>query len=53
MVLNPYTPTDRFSSFQNNEWKSPLKLLSVERVNIFDVPFQLFLHLVCVTAGVP
>ena len=32
-LVNPFTPTDRFSSFQNNEWKSPLKLLSVERVN--------------------
>ena len=31
--FNPLTPTDRFSSFQHNEWKSPLKLLSVERVN--------------------
>ena len=32
--FNPFTPKDRFSSFQSNEWKSPLKLLSVERVNI-------------------
>ena len=30
--INPFTPTDRFSSFQNNEWNSLLKLLSVERV---------------------
>ena len=27
-----FTPTDRFSLIQNNDWKSPLKLLSVERV---------------------
>ena len=32
MFLNPFTPTDRFSSIQNNEWKSLIKLLSVERV---------------------
>ena len=30
--FNPFTPTDRFSLIQNNDWKSPLKLLSVERV---------------------
>ena len=29
-----FTPADRFSSFQNNEWKSSLKLLSVVRVRI-------------------
>ena len=33
-IINPFTPTDRFMSIQNNEWKSPLKLLSVERVNL-------------------
>ena len=33
-TVNPFTPTDRFSSFQNNEWKSLLKLLSVERVKL-------------------
>ena len=26
-MLNPFTPTDRFSSFQNNEWNSLLKLV--------------------------
>ena len=31
--VNPFTTTDRFRSIQYNEWKSPLKLLSVERVN--------------------
>ena len=30
LSLNPFTPIDRFSSIQNSEWKSPLKLLSVE-----------------------
>ena len=30
--INPFTPTDCFSVIQNNEWKSPCKLLSVERV---------------------
>ena len=28
--FNPLTPTDRFSSIHNNEWKNPIKLLSVE-----------------------
>ena len=28
----PFTPSDRFSSVQNNELKSPIKLLCVERV---------------------
>ena len=32
--VNAFTPEDCFSSIQNNELKSPLKLLSVERVNI-------------------
>ena len=31
--IKPFTPTDCFRSIQNNERKSPLKLLSVERVN--------------------
>ena len=30
--INSFTPTDSFSSIQNNEWKCPLLLLSVERV---------------------
>ena len=34
-LLNPFTPTDRFSVIQNNEWKSPIKLLSDERVKGF------------------
>ena len=34
MILTLSPPTDRCSSFQNNEWNSLLKLLSVERVNI-------------------
>ena len=29
-VVNPFTPTDRFSSIQNSEWKSPIKLLNVK-----------------------
>ena len=32
--INPFTPTDRFSLIQNHEWKSPLKLLSVEMVTL-------------------
>ena len=32
MMINPFNPTDRFSLIQNNDWKSPLKLLNVERV---------------------
>ena len=32
-VVNTFTPTDRLSSIQNNDWKSPIKLLSVEGVN--------------------
>ena len=52
--FNPFTPTDRFRSIQNNEWKSPLKLLSVERVNInnfdalvwiFIIFFSIFIYL--------
>ena len=31
--FNPFNPTDRFSAIQDNVWKSPLRLLSVERVN--------------------
>ena len=34
LFYNPITPTYQFSSIQNNECKSPLKLLSVERVKI-------------------
>ena len=33
-LINSFTPTDCFSSIQNNEWKSPIKLLSVERVKL-------------------
>ena len=35
--LNPFTPTDRCSLIQNNEWNSLLKLLSVERVNLNNI----------------
>ena len=36
IISNTFTPTDGFRSIENNEWKSPLKLLSVENVkNIF------------------
>ena len=31
-VFNPFNPTDHFSSIQHKDWKSPIKLLSVERV---------------------
>ena len=31
--INTFNPTDRFRSIQNNAWKSPVKLLSVEGVN--------------------
>ena len=31
-TINPFTPTNLFSSFQIIEWKSPIKLLCVERV---------------------
>ena len=34
LYFNPFTPTDRFSLIQNNEWKSPLYIQSVERVNM-------------------
>ena len=41
---NPFTSTDRFSSFQNNDLKSQLKLLSVEMFKItFLYVFLLFL----------
>ena len=33
-LINPFTPTDRFRSIQNNDWKCPLKLFSVEGVNL-------------------
>ena len=39
--VNPFTTTDRFSSIQNKEWKSPIKLLSVERVNDILGKYQL------------
>ena len=39
--FNPFTPTDRFRSIQNNDGKSPLKLLSVERVNSFYLNLSL------------
>ena len=32
VYLNPFTPTDHFSVILNNQWKSPTKLLSDERV---------------------
>ena len=32
-----FNPTDLFSSFQNNLWKSPLFFSSAERVNILFV----------------
>ena len=35
--LNPFTPTNHFSSIQNNKGKSPLKLLSVERVKSDEI----------------
>ena len=35
LIFNPFNTTDHFSLIQNNDWKSPLKLLSVERVNHF------------------
>ena len=31
--INPFTPRDPVSAIQNNEWKSPIKLLSVEMVS--------------------
>ena len=34
IMINPFIPTDHFRSTQNNEWKSGLKLLSVERVKL-------------------
>ena len=40
-LINPFTPTDRFSAIQNNESKSPIKLRSVERAK------QLIIHLLC------
>ena len=35
LTLNPLLITDRFSLIQNNEWKSPLKILSLEMVNCY------------------
>ena len=35
-VINPFTPADQFSQIQNNDWKIPLKLLSVERVKVVN-----------------
>ena len=32
-MFSRFTPRDQFYSIQNNEWKSPIELLSVERVN--------------------
>ena len=40
----PFTPTDGFSSIQSNEWKSPLQLLSVERVNLRFVEYNVIPH---------
>ena len=40
--FNPFTPTDHFSLIQNNEWKIPLKLLSVARVNQLMVNLKWF-----------
>ena len=34
-MFNPLTPTAHFSFFQNNEWKCPLQLLSVEKFGGF------------------
>ena len=31
-IFNPFTATDHFGLIQDNEWKSPIKLLSVEMV---------------------
>ena len=31
-LINPVTPTNCFSLIQNNEWKSQLKLISVEKI---------------------
>ena len=45
--INSFTSTDRFSSIQNNEWKSPLKLLSVERVNsVLMISLQFYYWLI-------
>ena len=35
--INPFNPTDHFSSIQIYEWKSPIKLLSVERVKVTNM----------------
>ena len=42
-IFNPFTPTDHFRWIQNNEWKSPLKLLSVERVIMHEPQMTLTL----------
>ena len=45
--INPFNPTDLFSSIQHNECKSPLQLLSVERVNIRTmIKYQLLIQAV-------
>ena len=43
-AINPFIPTDHFSLIQNNEWKSSLKLLSVERVKNPDIELQFYLQ---------
>ena len=43
VLIKPFTPTECFSSIQNNDWKSPLKLLSVERVNSLIQKYGCFL----------
>ena len=40
LFFNPFTTTDRFRLIQNNEWKSPLKLLSVERVKLIKATYM-------------
>ena len=34
MLINPFTPTYDLSWIYNNKWKSPLQLLSAERVKV-------------------
>ena len=34
LFINPFTPAELVSSIQNNGWKSPLEVFSVERVKL-------------------
>ena len=47
-VFNPFTPTDLFSSIQNNEWKNPLMLLSGESAFYCAIPREININITLV-----